>query len=116
MREPRHRGGALRVARAVTALAAALLIARAAVPASASAADLFPVDDWVGSGIKKAGEVVLGPLKVGGEQIARLLATIVGALADLLVPKSLVRAGLDGVRWLVELPPVGTPVSETGAA
>ena len=33
-----------------------------------------------------------------------MLVTIVGALADLLVPKSLVRAGLDGIRWLVELP------------
>src|SRR3954452_12142075 len=109
-------GRAARVVRAAAALACAVLLVRAAVPANASAADLFPVDDWVGSGIKKAGEVVLGPLKVGGEQIARLLATIVGALADLLVPKSLVRAGLDGVRWLVELPPVGTPVSETGAA
>ena len=49
-----------------------------------------------------------GPLKLGAKEIARLLATIVGALADLLVPKSLVRAGLDGIRWLVQLPPVGT--------
>ena len=50
---------------------------------------------------------MLGPLKLGAKEIARLLATIVGALADLLVPKSLVRAGLDGIRWLVQLPPVG---------
>ena len=59
----------------------------------AHAADLFPVDDWLGDGIKKAGDVVLGPLKLGAKEIAQLLATIVGALADLLVPKSLVRAG-----------------------
>ncbi|MDA0167164.1 hypothetical protein OM076_43290 [Solirubrobacter ginsenosidimutans] len=85
------------------------------MPASAHAADLFPVDDWLGSGIKKAGEVALGPLKVGAEEIARLLATIVGALADLLIPKSLVRAGIDGIRWLVELPTVGNEVSATGA-
>src|SRR3954451_17358703 len=116
MHEPRVHGRAVRIARAVLALAGALLVARAAVPASASAADLFPVDDWLSSGLKKAGEVVIGPLKLGAGEIARLLATIVGALADLLVPKSLVRAGLDGVRWLVELPPVGTPVSQAGAA
>jgi hypothetical protein len=85
------------------------------MPANAHAADLFPVDDWVGSGLKKAGEIALGPLKLGAEEIARLLATIVGALADLLVPKSLVRAGIDGIRWLVELPPVGNEVSAGGA-
>src|SRR3954452_19067219 len=96
-----------RVARAAGVLTVVLLAVRAVVPAPANAVDLFPVDDWLGAGIKKAGDVVLGPLKLGAEEIARLLATIVGALADLLVPKSLVRAGLDGVRWLVELPPVG---------
>ncbi|GEM_PF-5769510 len=95
-------------------VAGGLLLVGAAVPASAAAADLFPVDDWLGDGIKKAGEVVLGPLKVGVEEIARLIATVVGAIADLLVPKSLVRAGLDGVRWLVSLPPVGTPVDAQG--
>jgi hypothetical protein len=93
---------------------AIVLTAGMAVPASAAAADLFPVDDWLGDGIKKAGEVALGPLKVGVEEIARLLATVVGAIADLLVPKSLVRAGLDGVRWLVSLPPVGTPMDASG--
>ena len=92
---------------AVVALTLVLLAARAAVPASAHAADLFPVDDWLGGGLKKAGDVVLGPLKFGAEQIARLLVTIVGALADLLVPKSLVRAGVDAIRWLVQLPPLG---------
>ena len=85
----------------------ALLAVRAAWPAPAHAADLFPVDDWLGDGIKKAGDVVLGPLKLGAKEIAQLLATIVGALADLLVPKSLVSAGLDGIKWLVQLPPVG---------
>ena len=77
------------------------------VPASASAADLFPVDDWLGGGLKKAGDVVLGPLQFGVKEIARLVVTLVGALADLLVPKSLVRAGVDGIRWLVQLPPLG---------
>src|SRR4051794_18851233 len=92
----------------VCAVAAALLVLRAAAPAPANAADLFPVDDWLGAGVKKAGDVALGPLKLGAGEIARLLATIVGALADLLIPKSLVKAGLGGIRWLVELPPVGT--------
>src|SRR4051794_11341708 len=96
------------------AVAAVVLGLDAAVPASARAADLFPVDDWLGSGLKGAGEVVLGPLKLGAGAIARLLVTIIGALADLLVPKSLVKAGLDGVRWLVELPPVGSGVNATG--
>src|SRR3954453_23107943 len=114
--EPRNPRRSLHVARTIGAVAAALLVARAAVPANAHAADLFPVDDWLSSGLKKAGEVVIGPLKVGAGEIARLLATIVGALADLLVPKSVVRACLAGVRWLVELPPVGTPVSQAGVA
>jgi hypothetical protein len=109
----RTRAGSL--VRAVAAVTAVVLVARGALPASAHAADLFPVDDWLGSGIRKAGEVVLGPLKLGAEEIARLVATTVGALADLLVPKSLVRAGVDGVRWLVALPPVGTEVSSSGA-
>lgn len=89
-------------------LAATLLVVRAVWPAPANAVDLFPVDDWLGSGIKKAGDVVLGPLKLGVKEIAALLAAIVGALADLLIPKSLVNAGLDGIKWLVQLPPVGT--------
>jgi hypothetical protein len=93
----------------------AVLVVCAVVPASAQAADLFPVDDWLGGGIKQAGEVALGPLKLGAEEIARLLTMIVGALADLLVPKSLVRGRLDGVRWLVELPAVGSEVSASGA-
>src|SRR4051794_21777516 len=97
------------------AVAAVVLGLDAAVPASARAADLFPVDDWLGSGLKGAGEVVLGPLKLGAGAIARLLVTIVGAIADLLVPKSLVRAGLEGIRWLVQLPPVGSSVGQDGA-
>src|SRR4051812_31150909 len=99
--------GVTRVLPAIGAMTVALLAARAALPASAHAADLFPVDDWLGDGLKKAGDVVLGPLKFGAKEIARLLVTIVGALADLLVPKSLVRAGVDGIRWLVQLPPLG---------
>jgi hypothetical protein len=92
---------------AVVAVTVGVLAVRAAAPASADAADLFPVDDWLGSGLKKAGDVVLGPLQFGVKEIARLLVTLVGALADLLVPKSLVRAGVDGIRWLVQLPPLG---------
>jgi hypothetical protein len=95
------------LAPAVLALTVGLLVARVAWPAPANAADLFPVDDWLGDGLKKAGDVVLGPLKLGAKEIAALLATIVGALADLLVPKSLVKAGLGGIKWLVQLPPVG---------
>lgn len=103
-------------AASAAALSGGLLLLAAIAPASAHAADLFPVDDWLGDGIKKAGEVVLGPLKLGVEEIARLIATVVGALADLLVPKSFVRAGIDGVRWLVALPPVGAPVDNRGLA
>jgi hypothetical protein len=105
-----------RPARRVAALTLALLMAAALLPRPALAVDLFPVDDWLGDGLKSAGEVVLGPLKVGAEELARLVATTVAALADLLVPKSLVEAGIDGIRWLVQLPPVGTEVSATGVA
>lgn len=112
-RRPRSAVG--RAGGALTATAVALAVS-ALFPSAALAVDLFPVDDWLGSGIKGLGEVALGPLKVGAESIARLLVTIVGALADLLVPKSLIRAGLDGIRWLVALPPVGTAVDESGAA
>src|SRR4051794_40756961 len=104
----------VRVGRAAAVLAVGLLAVRAVAPAPANALDLFPVDDWLGSGIKKAGEVVLGPLKLGAAEIARLVATIVGALADLLVPKSFVRAGLGAIRWLVQLPPVGSEVPPSG--
>ena len=41
----------------------ALLVAVVA-PASAHAVDLFPVDDWLGAGIKKSAEVVLRPAEV----------------------------------------------------
>src|SRR4051812_29238872 len=105
--------------RALIAVAGATAVAltiQATIPASAHAADLFPVDDWLGSGLKAAGDVVLGPLKVGAGEIARLLVTIVGALADLLVPKSVVKAGLSAIRWLVELPPVGATVDQNGSA
>src|SRR5262245_42556880 len=101
---------------AAVVLSAAMLTVRAVWPAPANAVDLFPVDDWLGAGIKKAGDVALGPLKLGVEEIAGLLAAIVGALADLLVPKSLVDAGLDGIKWLVQLPPVGADATpEPGA-
>ena len=111
-RSDRRRGVRLaprlkRAVPAVVAVTVGVLAVRAAAPASADAADLFPVDDWLGSGLKKAGDVVLGPLQFGVKEIARLLVTLVGALADLLVPKSLVRAGVDGIRWLVQLPPLG---------
>lgn len=105
-----------RAVSAVVALTVGVLAVRAAAPASASAADLFPVDDWLGSGLKKAGDVVLGPLQFGVKEIARLLVTLVGALADLLVPKSLVRAGVDGIRWLVQLPPLGQSAGTTHAS
>ena len=88
-------------------ISAGVFVVVLAWPAPAHAADLFPVDDWLGAGLKGAGDVVLGPLKLGATEIAQLLATIVGALADLLIPKSLVNAGLGGIKWLVQLPPVG---------
>src|SRR3954451_8353163 len=118
-RQPRGRrllGRAWIAAPQLLAIAAALLAARAALPASAHAVDLFPVDDWIGDGLKKAGEIVLGPLKIGAEGIAKLLATVVGALADLLVPKSFVKAGVGGIRWLVQLPPLGDPTAASGPA
>src|SRR4051812_32117984 len=111
-----HLGPRRRVIVAVTAATAVALAGQAAGPAPARAVDLFPVDDWLGDGLKAAGDVVLGPLKFGAEAIARLLVTIVGALADLLVPKSFVKAGLSGIRWLVELPAVGTAVNQDGIA
>lgn len=102
------------VAPAVVAVTAALLTVRAAVPAPAHAVDLFPIDDWIGDGLKGVGKVVLGPLKLTAEGIAHLIGTIVAALADLLIPKSLVRAGVRAVRWLVELPPLGSSPSRPG--
>lgn len=108
MRRAQRNRSAATLVRSAFLLAGTLLVVRAAWPAPANAVDLFPVDDWLGSGIKKAGDVVLGPLKLGVKEIAALLAAIVGALADLLVPKSLVNAGLGGIKWLVQLPPVGT--------
>lgn len=111
--------GALAALPAVFAVAVGMVAVGAVWPAPAHAADMFPVDDWLGEGIKKAGEVALGPIRFGAKEIAKLLATIVGALADLLVPKSLVRAGLDGIRWLVSLPAVGaaaTPIADGGYA
>jgi hypothetical protein len=103
-------------ARATLVFAGALLLVRAVWPAPANAVDLFPVDDWLGSGIKKAGDVVLGPLKLGVKEIAALLAAIVGALADLLIPKSLVESGIGGIKWLVQLPPVGTDATPQGGS
>jgi hypothetical protein len=97
----------------LTALAAVLVV-RAAWPTPAHAVDLFPVDDWLGDGLKEAGDVVLGPLEFGAKEIAKLLATLVGALADLLIPKSLVNAGIDGIRWLVSMPAVGAAAVPAG--
>src|SRR3954452_4637342 len=100
----------------VLAVTATLLVARAVMPARASAQVLFPIDDWISSGLSTVGGVVLGGLRIGARDVARLIAAVVTALADLLIPKSFVRAGLDGVRWLVQLPPVGTAVDASGVA
>lgn len=95
----------------------ALLLLNGAAPAPAHAVDLFPVDDWIGDGLKSIGKIALGPLKLGAEGIAKLLGAIVAALADLLVPKSLVKAGVGAIKWLVELPPLGTaPASASRSA
>lgn len=99
---------------AVAATTAGLLLAVVVMPAPAHAVDLFPIDDWIGDGLKSVGKVVLGPLKLGAEAIAKLLGAIVAALADLLIPKSLIEAGLGAIEWLVELPPLGTDLSTAG--
>src|ERR1700710_2937667 len=88
-----HARGALPWVAGVTA---ALLVIAAVVPARAHAIDLFPLDDLAGSGLKKVGGVALGGLKVTASTIAQLLGAIVYALADLLIPKSLVKAGVGG--------------------
>lgn len=100
---------------AIALATVALLLLNGAAPAPAHAVDLFPVDDWIGDGLKSIGKIALGPLKLGAEGIAKLLGAIVAALADLLVPKSLVEAGVGAIKWLVELPPLGTsPTSAPG--
>lgn len=99
------------MAPAVAAATVTLLIVRGIAPAPAHAVDLFPIDDWIGDGLKSVGKIVLGPLKLTAEGIAHLLGAIVAALADLLIPKSLIDAGLGAVKWLVELPPLGTPTT-----
>ena len=107
--------GALPVLAAVTAT---LLVVRGIAPAQAHAVDLFPIDDWIGDGLKAIGDVVLGGLKFGAREIAKLIGTLVVALADLLIPKSLVKAGVNGIKWLVQLPPLGAAggVDTLGAA
>lgn len=106
-----------RLAPVVAAVTAGLLVVRGIAPASAHAVDLFPIDDWIGDGLKSVGKVVLGPLKLTAGAIAHLLGAIVAALADLLIPKSLVNAGLGAIKWLVELPPLGaSPTAPEGVA
>jgi hypothetical protein len=99
----------------VAVVTGGLLLVCGVAPAPAHAVDLFPVDDWIGDGLKSIGKIALGPLKLGAEAIAKLLGAIVAALADLLVPKSLIEAGLGAIKWLVQLPPLGSaPSSSTG--
>ena len=87
---------------------AVVLARRAAWPAPANAADLFPVDDWLGDGIKKAGDVVLGPLKLGVEGDRRGCSPRSSARSPTCSsPRAWCSAGLDGIKWLVQLPPVG---------
>ena len=62
----------------------------------ALAIDLFPVDDWVGDGLKKAKDVVFGGISLGADAIAHLLVTVLATLVDLLIPQSFVDAGLGG--------------------
>src|SRR4051794_27978305 len=105
--------GALPLAAAVTTT---LLIAAAVVPARAHAIDLFPLDDLAGSALKEVGGVALGGLKITASTIAQLLGAIVYALADLLIPKSLVKAGVGGIKWLVGLPQLGSAPAGTTSA
>jgi hypothetical protein len=100
----------------VAAMTVALLVTIAVVPARAHAIDLFPLDDLAGSALKKVGGVALGGLKITASTIAQLLGAIVYALADLLIPKSLVRAGVGGIKWLVGLPQLGSAPAGTTTA
>ena len=100
--------------RAVVAVARVVAVALAVgfaglllAPAPASAADLFPVDDWIGDGARKLKDVTFGAVSFGVEEIGGLIVNLIAALVDLLVPDSLVRQGMKAVRWLVSVPVFG---------
>jgi hypothetical protein len=76
-------------------------------PAPASAADLFPVDDWIGAGAKKLKDVTFGAISFGVEEIGGLIVNLIAALVDLLVPDSLIKQGMKAIRWLVSVPVFG---------
>ncbi len=106
------------------ALVGAMLLLLAAPAAAAEhghhpvlAIDLFPVDDWIGDGLKKAKDVVFGGISLGADAIAHLLVTVLATLVDLLIPQSFVHAGLGAIKWLCTVPSfsgkqVGTPGSQ----
>ena len=77
-------------------LALGLLALHAVSPAQAHAADLFPVDDWVGEGLQQAKDTVFGGLEIGAEAIADLIVNTFAALVELLIPDAFVDAGIDG--------------------
>ena len=91
------------VALALAAAVGGLLFA----PAPAAAADLFPVDDWLGAGAEKLKDVTFGAGSFGVEEIGGLIVNLIAALVDLLVPESLVKQGMKAVRWLVSVPVFG---------
>ncbi|HMS71417.1 MAG TPA: hypothetical protein PKB03_00135 [Baekduia sp.] len=96
-------------------LVAVLTLAVLAEPALAAQGGHLPVavlgiglDDlnplkWVGEGLGKAKDVVLGPLKLGAKEIAHLIGTIVLAILDMLIPDWVVTAGPKVIAWIVEV-------------
>lgn len=90
----------------------ATLLFAAILPAPANAAtvkvplalDLFPVDDWLGDGLKSAKDVVFGGLSIGADAIASLLSTTLGALVNLLIPQAFVDAGIGAIKWICAVP------------
>ena len=69
-----------------------------------SAVDLFPVDNWIGDGLKKAKDVVFGGISLSAEAIANLLVTVLATLVNLLIPHSFVNAGISAIKWLCTVP------------
>ena len=104
------------------ALAAAGLLLAAAPSAAAGhghpvlATDLFPVDNWVGDGLKKAKDIVFGGISLSADAVAQLLVTVLATLVNLLIPHSFVDAGMSAIKWLCTVPSFsGQQVGTTGS-
>lgn len=88
------------------ALAAATTASAAGPPPLA--ADLFPVDDWIGEATKKVASATVGALDLSADAIARVLSLTVVALLDLLIPGSWIRQGTRLLIWVITVPPIGS--------